>query len=58
MAYEVYVDLWTIPDYLWVPYASGDATKCAKPYEVHKARQQIADFIEKVLHHKDTVLIL
>lgn len=32
----------------------GDATKCAKPYEVHRARKQIADYIHLWLHNDDT----
>jgi len=36
----------------------GDATKCAKPNEVHKVRQQIAENIEKWLKYDDTIVTL
>ncbi|KAG0579592.1 hypothetical protein KC19_4G109100 [Ceratodon purpureus] len=36
----------------------GDATKCAKPNEVHKARQQIAEFIHMLLHKGETTFTL
>ena len=39
-----------------VPLLLGDATKCAKPYEVLRARQQIADYIHLWLHNHDTSL--
>ena len=38
--------------------SAGDATKCAKPNEVHKVRQQIAENIEKWLKYDDTIVTL
>ena len=51
-----YFVIWIV--FLWLLMRAGDATKCAKPNEVHKVRQQIAENIEKWLKYDDTIVTL